>query len=265
MRHTVLGCPVDDASVEEMLKCVERSLGSSQQQWYTSINIANWYAYTHHSRVAGMIDQASLISADGWPICLASRIFYGIKIPRIPAMTFFNAVCRAFVSLPLRVYVLGGRPGVAELAGIRLQENYPGLQVVGCHHGYLMNSLEQEHVLSEIQGAAPDLLILGMGTPYEQSWLTQYFSRCATPFALGIGGGLDIIAGFNQRAPLWIQRCGLEWFYRMIQEPRRLGPRYLTTSLAFVIACAQVIIRLAAHHKKTRDREEQPVSTKKGA
>lgn len=266
MRHTVLGCPVDDVTVEELLESVGRSLTNGFQQWYTSINVANWYAYTRQSKIAGMIDQASLISADGWPICVASRVLYGINIPRVPAMTFFEAVCRTFGSHPLRVYLLGGRPGVAELAGARLQADHPGLHVVGCHHGYLTGSHEQEEILSKIQESAPDLLILGMGTPYEQSWLTEYLSRCPVRFALGIGGGMDIIAGLNHRAPVWMQRLGLEWAFRMAQEPGRLGPRYLTTSLAFVGAFARVVVERALHPKTASQRQsEEPISTKKGA
>ena len=265
MRHIILGCPVDDLAIEDLLDLVARSLAGGIQQWYTSINVANWYAYTHYTRVAGLIDQAPLISADGWPIYWASRILYGIKIPRIPAMEFFDAVCRTFAGKPLRVYLLGGRPGVPELAGSRLLLLYPGLQVVGQHHGYLTTLTEQEAVLSDIQTSGADLLVLGMGTPREQSWLTHNLARSSIRFALGIGGGLDILAGLNSRAPIWMQRTGLEWLYRLVQEPMRLGPRYATTSWAFFNTCVRTVLVSAMDLKHQRDPADRSTSTKKGA
>lgn len=265
MRHVILGCPIDDLSIEDLLDSVARSLAGGTQQWYTSINVANWYAYTHYQRTASFIDQAPLISADGWPIYWASRILYGIKIPRIPAMEFFDLVCRTFGDTPLRVYLLGGRPGVPELAGSRIPVLYPGVQVVGQHNGYWTTLTEQEDVLSDIQTSGAELLVLGMGTPYEQSWLTHNLDRISVRFALGIGGGIDILAGLNTRAPVWMQRTGLEWFYRLVQEPGRLGPRYVTTSLAFFKACAQAVMVKAFHLKRQRDRADGSMSTKKGA
>ncbi len=265
MRHVILGCPVDDLTIEDLLDRVDRSLAGGVQQWYTSINVANWYAYTHNTRIAGLIDQAPLISADGWPIYWASRILYGINIPRIPAMEFFDAVCRTFGGNPLRVYLLGGRPGVPELAGARLSVLYPGLQVVGQHDGYLMTLADQEAVLSDVQSSGADLLVLGMGTPHEQSWISHNLTRSSIRFGLGIGGGLDILAGLTARAPIWMQRTGLEWLYRLVQEPMRLGPRYATTSLAFFNACARAVLFRTLHLKRHRDRAESSVSTKKGA
>ncbi len=265
MRHLVLGCPVDDLGIETLLVQVERSLTTGVQQWYTSINVANWYAYTHQPQVASLINQASLISADGWPIYWASRIFHGLKIPRVPALKFLDVVCKRFSSDHLRVYLLGGRPGVPELAGIRLERQYPGLEVVGCHSGYFSNPTDYEAVLADINASQADILILGMGTPHEQSWLTHYLSRTPLRFGIGIGGGMDIMAGLNTRAPGWMQQIGLEWFYRLIQEPFRLGPRYCTTSLAFLLKCSQEVLRQRTDRKGHRAQNDGPASTKKGA
>ncbi len=233
VRVKVLGCPVDDVDMNDLLDHVHHHMEQGIKQWYTSINVANWYAYTHFPEIATLIDEAPLITADGWPIAWASRVIHHVPLPRIPAMNFLDALLTNRQAKGQRIFLLGGQPGTAEQAGIRLQAKYPHVSVVGAFHGFLNQPEVELEALNAIVQARPSILILGMGTPHEQKWLSLYFSRIPAVMAVGIGGGIDILAGIKKRAPGWMQKSGLEWLYRLVHEPGRLSRRYVKTSWSF--------------------------------
>ena len=118
--------------------------------------------------------------------------------------------------------LLGGRPGVAAEAADRLIASYPGLRVSETLHGYFTEA-ESESIVQRIAKAAPDLLLVGLGAPKQEIWIHRNLDRLRVPVAMGVGGALDIFAGRVRRAPAVWQRLGLEWAYRLLQEPRRLG------------------------------------------
>ncbi len=242
MRRKILGCPVDDLDLGELVNIVRYNLERGYRQWYTSMNVANWYAYTHFPDVASLIDEANIITADGWPIAWAGRAVYGEPFPRIPAMNFLDTILSNLPdNEPVRVFLLGGKPGVAERAGPKLEARYPRIRVVGTFHGFLENSGAEQNAVDAINKARPTILILGMGTPYEQRWLVRHFDESPALFAIGIGGGIDILAGLKTRAPAWMQKYGMEWLYRMLQEPQRLSGRYFVTSLSFAWHVVQTV------------------------
>ncbi|WP_020375329.1 WecB/TagA/CpsF family glycosyltransferase [Sulfobacillus thermosulfidooxidans] len=244
MRQRVLGCPVDDCDLTELLNQVREYMAQGIKHWYTSINVANWYAYTHFPDVAALFDKATFITADGWPIAWASRVIHHAPLPRIPAMNFLEALLSEPWTTPLSVFLLGGKPGIAEQAGEHLTKKYAHIRVVGHFHGYFDSAQEEGKALQAIQKTQPSVLILGMGTPYEQAWLSRHFAEIPSVLAVGIGGGMDILAGIKKRAPQWMQNSGMEWLYRLIQEPRRLSGRYVKTTSSFAWHVFRVFWRL---------------------
>lgn len=178
---------------------------------------------------------ASLVIADGWPVVLASHLF-GDPLPA--RVTGSDIVPRTFEALssqePLRIFLLGAGPGIADKAALRVEERYPGVRVVGtCSppFGFERDERQNAEILARIDASGADLLVVGLGAPKQELWVHAHLPRISTRVALCVGATIDFLAGERERAPEWVQRLGGEWFHRMMSEPRRLGPRYLKNAL----------------------------------
>ena len=140
-----------------------------------------------------------------------------------------------------RVYLFGALPGVAEAAAARIHAQNPGLEVVGAvcpDFGFERNPAKNDEYLGQIEAAHPDLLIIGLGCPKQELWVHRYRQRLQVSVSICAGATLDFLAGTKARAPRWVQRIGLEWVHRMMQEPGRLGPRYAQDLLTLPVILA---------------------------
>lgn len=178
-----------------------------------------------------LLTKGDYIVADGMPLVLASRLFYKKPLPeRLATTDFFHDAARAAEAKKLSFYLLGGTPERNEAVAARVKELYPRLEIVGHHHGYWTEE-EEQTVLTTIRTAKPDVLWVGLGFPRQ-----EVFAVKAKEALRGIGwivtcGGLyDHLLGIAPRAPLWMQRYGLEWLNRLFYEPRRLFLRYARTN-----------------------------------
>jgi N-acetylglucosaminyldiphosphoundecaprenol N-acetyl-beta-D-mannosaminyltransferase len=136
-----------------------------------------------------------------------------------------------------RPYILGATPEVLEKACAVIRSKHPGLRLAGAHHGYFSDD-QAPRLVAEIRASEPDLLFVAMSTPRKEQFLHRYRDELGAPFMMGVGGSIDVMAGVVKRAPGWMQRSGLEWLFRVVQEPRRMWRRYLSTNSAF--ACLMV-------------------------
>jgi len=183
--------------------------------------------------------EAALVIADGLPLVLAAQLF-GRPVPErvagsdlVPAV-FANASERA----PLRVFLLGAGPGVAERAARRIQDRWKGVHVVGTYSppfGFERDPVENQRILANIEAARVELLIVGLGAPKQELWVHAHRRDIAASAALCVGATIDFLAGEKSRAPAWMRRTGLEWVHRMSTEPRRLVPRYASNAVGFPI------------------------------
>jgi N-acetylglucosaminyldiphosphoundecaprenol N-acetyl-beta-D-mannosaminyltransferase len=175
-------------------------------------------------------EAAHMVVADGMPLVWGSRIL-GKPLPeRVTGSELMPALCAESARLGLRVYLLGGPPGVAELAKAKLEERYPGLLVCGtdCPPLGFEKSPEQEmRILQKIQAATPDIVFVALGAPKQELWMHRAAPQLKSGVLLGIGAALEFCAGTVRRAPVWMQKIGAEWVFRLCQEPRRLARRYL--------------------------------------
>ena len=144
-----------------------------------------------------------------------------------------------------RVYVLGAQRGVLERAVARLREHHPRLDFAGYRDGYFPDA-DEPSVAAEIRAARPDLLFVAMSTPRKEYFLGRWGPELDVPFSMGVGGAIDVIAGVTKRAPRSLQRLGLEWAFRLAQEPRRLFRRYLVTNSEFVALTLRDLAELRA-------------------
>lgn len=178
-----------------------------------------------------LVSNADIVDADGAPLVIASCWLGERRLPERIATTDLIHDCAAVaVRESLRFFFLGGKPGVAERSALRLIESHPGLQIVGRRSGYFSPS-EEEEIWKSIIAARTDVLWLGLGSPLQERLACLWRDKLPGVGWIRTCGGLfDHISGEFPRAPIWMQRAGLEWLHRMKQEPRRLGPRYLSTN-----------------------------------
>lgn len=175
-------------------------------------------------------EAAHLVVADGMPLVWGSRLL-GKPLPeRVTGSELMPALCAEAARQGLRVYLLGGPPGVAELAKAKLEERYPGLLVCGTDCpplGFEKNPEQEGRILQKIQAAAPDIVFVALGAPKQELWMHRSAPLLKSGVLLGIGAALEFCAGTVRRAPVWMQKIGAEWIFRLCQEPRRLARRYL--------------------------------------
>ena len=190
--------------------------------------------------VRGLFMAADLIHADGMPLVFASRLAGTPTLPeRVATTDLFHDVARLAEKEGARFYMLGGRQTIIEEAVTEARRLYPKLDICGYRNGYFSSLAEEAEAVAAINEAAPDILWIGMGVPFEQAFMVRNAERLANVGVIKTSGGLfDFLSGRNSRAPQWMQDTGLEWLYRMILEPRRLGLRYLATNphAVFVLA-----------------------------
>lgn len=165
-----------------------------------------------------VIRQADIHCCDGVGASVAVRLLHGRIVPRITGVQLFYELLEAAQTEALRVFLLGARPRSNELAYCRLQEQFPGLPLVGRHDGYFDRD---EPIIEQINTARPDMLFVAMGSPKQEMWIARHRGAIAAPYCMGIGGTLDVVSGQAKWAPRFIRRTGTEFLYRLVMEPRR--------------------------------------------
>ena len=188
---------------------------------------------------------ASLSLVDGQPLVWASRML-GIQLPeKISGADLILPLMERAAQKQWRVYLMGAGDGVAQLAAAELRTRY-GTNVVGCDAPRVSvdpDAKENLAPLAKIKAAKPDLVLVALGAPKQEIWMHRCLPQYAPAVALGIGAGLDFIAGTVKRAPTWVSRAGLEWAYRLSREPRRLWRRYLINDPKFLLILARTMKR----------------------
>lgn len=175
----------------------------------------------HDALYAQILARADLVVPDGIGLVWASRV-YGLPLPmRVPGIDLMQLLLQEGAKKNRKVYLLGASKGVAKKVAQWIHKQYPGIHVVGVHDGFF-SAKEEEALLQEIIQAKPDLLFVALGVPRQEKWLAAHLARLQVPVAMGVGGSFDVLAGITRRAPLLMQRLGLEWLYRLLKNPKRL-------------------------------------------
>jgi N-acetylglucosaminyldiphosphoundecaprenol N-acetyl-beta-D-mannosaminyltransferase len=199
------------------------------------------------------IQGADYVCADGVSIVLACKWLGRAKATRIPGVDLVSDLCKEAASVGLKVFFLGGNPGSAERSAAILTERFPGLQVAGIScppKGFQSNPEVLGQVLSEIRESQAAILFVALGAPFQEFFIQDHVRPMNIPVAIGIGGSLDILAGEFKRAPQYVQRLGLEWAYRLAQEPRRLARRYIVGNTLFLFYLVRYLLGYEAHAER---------------
>jgi N-acetylglucosaminyldiphosphoundecaprenol N-acetyl-beta-D-mannosaminyltransferase len=237
-RIDVLGVGVDPLMVEELSAEIGRLARGEDLGLALNVNAYCLNLCYEDPRLRDFVNGADVVFCDGAGVMLAARIL-GRRIPE--RITYADWVWRlaAFAAAQgFSLYFLGARPGVAQEAARRLKERYPGLEIVGVRHGYFDHSAgsqENEAVVQELNAAAPDILLVGLGMPLQERWLMENGHRLAAGVALTGGAVFDYASGRLRRGPRFLTENGFEWLARLLVEPGRLWRRYLIGNPLFLL------------------------------
>lgn len=227
-----LGVPLHAITMSETVHHVATAMRENQRLQHVALNVAKFVKLRRDPDLRADVLNADLVGVDGMGILLGARLF-GIKVPeRVAGVDLMEQILSLCAVEGFRPYLLGARPEVLAAAEENLRRRYPDLQLAGSRHGYFSRA-EEAQIVEDIRAAKPDCLFVGMPTPHKEQFMATHRDALDIPFVMGVGGGIDVLAGFVHRAPGRWQRYGCEWLYRVIQEPRRMWWRYLSTNTAY--------------------------------
>jgi N-acetylglucosaminyldiphosphoundecaprenol N-acetyl-beta-D-mannosaminyltransferase len=232
-RARVLGCEIDRLDMHEALERCERHIEARVPAQHMAVNAAKVVAMQDDTELLRLVNSCEIVTADGQAVVWASRLL-GDPLPtRVTGIDLMYELIALAERNGYGVYVLGGRSEVLEQAVARMRGRHPGLRIVGHRDGYFAQQ-EERDVVAAIRRTKPDLLFVAMPSPGKERFIGRWREELDIPFCMGVGGSIDVIAGVTRRAPRPLQRLGLEWAYRLAQEPRRLLRRYLVSNWRFV-------------------------------
>jgi N-acetylglucosaminyldiphosphoundecaprenol N-acetyl-beta-D-mannosaminyltransferase len=231
-RIELMGCQVDNLSMEETLQTVEGFIKSGRPHQHVVVNVDKLVKANRDPELRRIINECALINVDGMPVVWASRLIGKPLKERVAGVDLFEALMRRSAEKGWRVFLLGAREEVVSGVKNIYEQKYPGLTVAGYRNGYWKPE-EEAGVVESVKAAQADLLFVAISSPKKEHFLGRYQAEMKIPFAMGVGGTFDVAVGKVKRAPVWMQNAGLEWFYRFLQEPRRMFKRYFVDDMAF--------------------------------
>jgi N-acetylglucosaminyldiphosphoundecaprenol N-acetyl-beta-D-mannosaminyltransferase len=229
----MMGCQVDNLSMEETLAKVEEFIRSGQPHQHVVINVDKLVKASRDPALRRIINDCALINVDGMPVVWASRLLGKPLKERVAGVDLFEALMRRAGEKGWRVFLLGARDEVVQAVRAAYQRKYPQLVIAGCRDGY-WSEAEEAAVAEQVRASRADLLFVAISSPKKEQFLGRWQGAMRVPFAMGVGGTFDVAIGRIRRAPLWMQKAGLEWFFRFLQEPKRMFRRYFIDDMAFI-------------------------------
>ncbi|MFD1840892.1 WecB/TagA/CpsF family glycosyltransferase [Paracidovorax cattleyae] len=233
-RLRFFGGPLDMVAPEELLQRAQAAADSGARIRIEGLNVAKLVDARAQPLLRQALEEAELVHIDGSGIGIGLRWLGASPPPRRAGIDLMQDLCAQAARSGAGVYLLGARPAVVEAAAARLGAACPGLRIAGARDGYF-DDAEAPRIVQEIRASGARYLFIGMSSPRKELFLQRHWPDLGAAVAMGVGGSFDVLSGMLPRAPHWMQRLGMEWVFRLIQEPRRLAWRYLRTNAVFLM------------------------------
>ena len=229
----LFGLPIDGLSMDEAVDRCQQAVQTREPLLIGVLNAAKIVNLRRDPSLCDALLDCNMLLADGQAVVWASRLL-GKPLPeRVAGIDLFEELLELAHRQQRGIYLLGAKPEVLAALQRKIGERWPGLRIVGSHDGYFSDE-QAVQIASEIQYSGADMLFLGMASPKKEIFLKRFQHQLNVPVLHGVGGSFDVLSGLTRRAPRAWQRLGLEWAYRLLQEPGRLWKRYLVTNSAFI-------------------------------
>ena len=217
----ILGVPFDVINMDEAVKRVIGYLSGSGQHMVCTPNPEIVMEAQEDKELMNILNAADLIVPDGIGIVIASKFCKEKIKERVAGYDLVQNIFEKLKDTEYKVYFFGGAPGVASTATKKMSKKYPGLSIVGTRNGYF-SSKDEKDIIDDIKRSGADLLLVGLGAPKQEKWIYENMRLTGAKVSIGVGGSFDVMSGKVKRAPVFFQKCGLEWFYRLLCQPTRL-------------------------------------------
>jgi N-acetylglucosaminyldiphosphoundecaprenol N-acetyl-beta-D-mannosaminyltransferase len=225
----VLGLPLNSFTAGEAVDAMERLILSGGTHQVATANLDLWLDSLEDQHLHRILASCSLVLPDGMPLVWTSKVIGNPHTARITDVDLVPKLAELSARKGYKIFLLGGKEGVAERATTILEQKFPGVRIVGSYAPVITELARMDHgeILRRVHEARPDILLVAFGSPRQERWIWMHRKKLGVPVAMGIGDSLEILTGDAFRAPRWIERIGMDGLMRFMREPARLGPRYL--------------------------------------
>lgn len=238
-RISLFGIAIDNVTLDHAVDTIVQRLDGDLATQASFVNADCVNVACRNPEYLEALQQSDLVFADGIGVRMAGIALGQPVCDNVNGTDLFPLLAAALENTGKRVYLLGGRPGVAAGVVRWLAKNFPGVEVAGARQGYFTPD-EEANVIEDIRRSGADLVLVAFGAPRQELWIRRNLSRLGAKVVIGVGGLLDFFSGRIPRAPHWVRKLGMEWCYRLSQEPQRLWRRYLVGNTVFLVRLALV-------------------------
>ena len=229
----IFGCNVAAINMKETLKEIEKIIEDRILTQHVVINAGKVVLMNEDLKLKKIVSECQIINADGQSIVWASK-FLGKPLPeRVAGIDLMEELIKLSVEKGYGIYFFGAKEDVVKSVVKHYKDAYPSLRICGYRNGYFSKN-DVPNIVNDMRKSNADILFVAFSSPNKEYWLSENIKNINIPFCMGVGGSFDVIAGKTSRAPKWMQNIGLEWFYRFIQEPKRMWKRYLFGNSKFI-------------------------------
>lgn len=222
---------MDVASMSKTVETIRCAVADRRFTQHVVVNVAKLVNMRNDSQLKESVHSCDIINIDGMGVVLGAR-FLGHAVPeRVAGVDLFHELLAMSAASNFPVFLLGAKEDVLALAVQKVQAQYPALKIAGYHHGYFWD--DEAAMVETIRASGARLLFVAITSPKKENFINRWRDQLGVDFVMGVGGTFDVVAGKVKRAPQWMQKWGMEWLYRVIQEPGRMWKRYLITNCTF--------------------------------
>ena len=233
-KQPLMATHVNNLTLQETAQTIGQLIDARQKAYVVEVNVDVMIKIENDAELRRITDDADLVLVDGQPLVWVSRLYRRPVKEKVSGSDLAIVLCRMAAEKGYTVYILGGKEGIADQAKAKMESQYPGLRVVGtCAPplGFEKDAAELAKVREAISAVNPDIVLCCLGCPKQEKWIAANYHDVDARVFLCAGATVDFLAGNVKRAPAWISRIGLEWFYRFLKEPRRLFKRYFVDDM----------------------------------
>ncbi|WP_175876749.1 WecB/TagA/CpsF family glycosyltransferase [Burkholderia sp. BCC0097] len=250
-RAEFFSCPIHLMSMNETVDWIGARVEKREFTQHVVVNVAKVVHLQRDAELAASVRACDIVNVDGMGVVWGARLL-GIPVPeRVAGVDLFDRLLALADAKGLPVYLLGATQDVVEQVVAVAAARYPRLPIAGYHHGYFWD--DEQAIVDDIRRSGARMLFVAITSPRKENFINRWKARLGVDFVMGVGGTFDVVAGKVKRAPLWMQRSGLEWAFRVIQEPGRMWKRYLSTNSRFLAMLAGAYLARLFRRKGAAD------------
>lgn len=222
---------MDVASMSETVNSIDEAVSVGRFTQHVVVNVAKLVNMQKDPQLDESVRSCDIINIDGMGVVAGARLL-GHDVPeRVAGVDLFHELLSMSARQGYSVFLLGATDDVVHTTADKVKALYPGLKLAGFHHGYFWD--DEQGMVDKIRESGAQLLFVAITSPKKENFINRWRDQLGVTFVMGVGGTFDVVAGKVRRAPLWMQNWGLEWFYRVLQEPGRMWKRYLVSNSQF--------------------------------